>query len=64
VRKVFTDKKHWKQSRNDVQIKENPLKMIKANQRGGLMVWGTISKSGGIHLICMEGAITAEAQCG
>jgi hypothetical protein len=35
--------------------------MIETNQKGGLMVWGVISKNGSLHLICMEGSITADA---
>ncbi len=67
ARVVFTDENHWNLSRNDgyvsiwTESKENPLKSVETNQRGGLMVWGAISKSGRLHLICMEGSIIADA---
>jgi hypothetical protein len=67
ARVVFTDEKRWNLSGNDGYIsiwtesEENPLKMVETNRRGGLMVWGAISKSGGLRLVCMEGAITADA---
>ena len=67
ARVVFTDEKCWNLSGNDGYIsiwtesEENPFKMVETNQRGGLMVWGAISKSGGLRLVCMEGTITADA---
>src|SRR6185312_3955740 len=66
ARVVFTDEKHWSLSRNNgyvliwTESKQNPLKIVKTNQRGGFMVWGTISKAGGLCLVCMEGMITAD----
>src|SRR6185312_4901514 len=66
ARVVFTDEKHWNLSGNDVYVsiwtksKQNPLKIVETNQRGGLMVRGTISKAGGLCLVCMEGMIVME----
>src|SRR6185312_1993500 len=66
ARVVFTDEKHWNLSGNDgyvsiwTESKQNPLKIVETNRRRGLMMWGTISKAGGLHLVCMEGAITAD----
>lgn len=67
ARVVFTDEKRWSLAGNDGYVSiwternENPLKMVETNPKGGLMVWGAISKDGGLRLICMEGSITAEA---
>ena len=67
ARVIFTDEKRWNLSGNDgyisiwTQSKQNPLEMVETNQRGGLMVWGAITKNGGLSLICMEGKITADS---
>ena len=66
ARVVFTDEKHWNLSGNDGYIsiwtesQQNPLEMVETNKKGGLMVWGAISKDGGLRLVCMEGAINAD----
>jgi hypothetical protein len=36
--------------------------MTEVNQKGGLMVWGTIAKNGRLHLICMEGLINGDSK--
>ena len=67
ARVVFTDEKRWSLAGNDgymsiwTESQENPLKMVETNRKGGLMVWGAISKNGGLRLVCVEGSITAES---
>jgi len=64
---VVTDEKQWSLVRNDgyvsiwTESNENPLKVVETNPKGGLMVWGVISKNGSLQLVCMEGSITTEA---
>src|SRR5690242_16903780 len=49
---VFTDEKRWSLVGNDgymsiwTESNENPLEMVETSPKGGLMVWGAISKSG------------------
>lgn len=66
ARVVFTDEKRWSLAGNDgyvsiwTESKENPFEMVETTPKGGLMVWGAISKSGSLRLVCMEGSINAE----
>ena len=62
---IFTDEKHWSLDGNDGYIsiweKKNGkcLKVPATSKKGGLMIWGAISKTGGIRMICLEGKINA-----
>lgn len=66
-RVVFTDEKRWNLSGNDGYIpiwtkdKKNDYKLTETNLKKGIMVWGAISRDGGLRLICMEGKINAES---
>ena len=63
---IFTDKKQWNLQGNDgfisvwTKTKYSYSRITATNLRKGLMVWGAISASGRMQLICIEEKINSE----
>ena len=68
-RVIFTDEKRFNLVRNDsyqsiwVEGKKRYTHEIGKTVRTGIMIWGAISCSGGLRLVCIDEKITAEIYC-
>jgi len=67
---IFTNEKRWNLQGNDGYIsvwtknKYSYSRITATNLRKGLMVWGAISATGGVRLICVEEKINLEIYIG